>query len=103
MEMELYAKLNSDDQLELALRHLSAYIYEHRTKDYVGGARLRAVQAPGSQVDIAPSWMIADATAHSKQEHQRDERVHQELRRRQYQSPTTADRRDRPGTSSAAP
>ena len=34
-----------------------------------------ALTAPGAAVDIAPSWMVADATAHSKAEHQRDERV----------------------------
>ncbi len=81
-DTELYTRLNSDDQLELSLRHLSAHVYEQRTKDYVGGARLRAVVAPGSAVDIAPNWLISEATMHSKMEHQREERVHAELRRR---------------------
>ena len=82
-DQELYQLLNTDDNLELALRHLSAHVYEQRTKDYVGGARLRAVAAPGSQVDIAPGWLIGEATLHSKLEHQREERVQAELRRRQ--------------------
>ena len=82
-DQELSQKLNSHDQVELALRHLSAHVYEQRTRDYVGGARLRAVQAPGSVVDIAPSWLISDATAHSMLENQREERVRQELRRHQ--------------------
>eukprot|EP00959_Pyramimonas_sp_CCMP1952_P395738 8292080-Pyramimonas_sp.AAC.1 len=81
-DLELYQKLNTDDRLELALRHLSAHVYEQRTKDYVGAARLRAVAAPGSAIDIAPNWMIGEATLHSKLEHQRDERVQAELRRR---------------------
>ena len=81
-DQELYQRLNTDDQLELHLRHLSAHVYEQRTRDYVGGARLRAVAAPGSAVDIAPNWMIGEATMHSKMEHQRDERVAAELRRR---------------------
>ena len=82
-DQELYQLLNTDDNLELALRHLSAHVYEQRTKDYVGGARLRAVAAPGSQVDIAPGWLIGEATLRSKLEHQREERVQAELRRRQ--------------------
>jgi hypothetical protein len=81
-DTELYTRLISDDQLELSLRHLSAHVYEQRTRDYVGGARLRAVVAPGSSVDIAPNWLISEATLHSKMEHQREERVHAELRRR---------------------
>ena len=34
-----------------------------------------AVQAPGAKMDIAPERMVSDATAYSKTEHQRDERV----------------------------
>ena len=79
----LYANLNSDDQVEVALRHLSAYVYESRTRDSVGAARLRAVLAPGSGVDIAPNWLISEATTHSKMEYQREERIGSELRRRQ--------------------
>ena len=48
-DMELYQRLNTDDQLELALRHLSAHVHEQRTKDYVGGAKLRAMAAPEVQ------------------------------------------------------
>ena len=43
---------------------------------------MRAVTAPGSGVDIAPNWLITEATTHSKQEYQRAERVSNELRRR---------------------
>lgn len=82
-DVELYQRLNADDKLELALRHLSAHVYEQRTRDYIGGARLRAVAAPGSQIDIAPNWLIGEATLHSKLEHQREDRVQSELRRRQ--------------------
>jgi hypothetical protein len=35
-----------------------------------------AVAPPGSQVDIAPSWLVTEATAHSKAEHQRAERAY---------------------------
>ena len=36
-----------------------------------------AQQAPGMQSDVAPSWMVSEATIHSKVEHQRNERVKQ--------------------------
>ena len=91
----LYAKLNSDDQVELGLRHLSANVYESRARDSVGAARLRAVVAPGSAVDIAPNWLISEATTHSKMEHQREERVHSEMRRREPKGPKGGDPKGR--------
>ena len=68
--------------MEIGLRHLSAYIYESRTHDHVGAAKLRAVTAPGSNLDVAPGWPITDATSHSIQEHKRSKRVEQELKKR---------------------
>ena len=35
-----------------------------------------AVSAPGTHSDVAPSWMLEEATSHSKMEYQRGERVH---------------------------
>ena len=34
-----------------------------------------AITPPGSNVDIAPSWLVDEATAHSKMELGRDERI----------------------------
>ena len=79
---ELMTVLSTSDMVELGLRHLSAFVYENRTHDRVGAARLRAVAAPGSGIDIAPNWLITEATTHSKMEHQRSERVASELKRR---------------------
>ena len=67
--------LATDDCLEIGLRRLVSCVYETRTRDVTGARQMLALTAPGSVVDIAPSWMFADATAHSKAEHQRDERV----------------------------
>ena len=67
--------LNTEDMLELNLRRLGAYVYESRTKDSRGAAFMLAVAPPGAGTDIAPTWLVADATVHSKTEHQRDERV----------------------------
>ena len=67
--------LATDDYLEIGLRRLASYVYETRTKDATGARQMLALMAPGASVDIAPSWMVTDATAHSKAEYQRDERV----------------------------
>ena len=81
-DSQKYVVLGTSDQLELALRHLAAHTYEARTKDSVGAARIRATAAPGSGLDTAPEWLMADATTHSKMEYQRSERVNAEWRRR---------------------
>ncbi|CAK0884075.1 unnamed protein product [Prorocentrum cordatum] len=73
---ELLTRLASDDALELHLRRLASYVYEMRTKDKVGAAAMLAVRPPGSAADLAPTWLVTEATTHSKAEHQRDERVH---------------------------
>ncbi|CAK0821636.1 unnamed protein product, partial [Prorocentrum cordatum] len=75
-QSELLTRLASDDALELHLRRLASYVYEMRTKDKVGAAAMLAVRPPGSAADLAPTWLVTEATTHSKAEHQRDERVH---------------------------
>eukprot|EP00959_Pyramimonas_sp_CCMP1952_P242066 5060111-Pyramimonas_sp.AAC.1 len=52
-----------------------------RTKDKVGGAAMVAVRPPGSAADLAPTWLVTEATTHSQAEHQRDERVHAAIKR----------------------
>ena len=71
--------LATDDYMEIGLRRLAAFMYEGRSKDQTGARRMLAVQAPGAKMDIAPEWMVSDATAYSKTEHQRDERVAAQL------------------------
>ncbi|CAK0846110.1 unnamed protein product [Prorocentrum cordatum] len=73
-QSELLTRLASDDALELHLRRLASYVYEMRTKDKVGAAAMLAVRPPGSAADLAPTWLVTEATTHSKAEHQRDER-----------------------------
>ena len=43
---------------------------------------MRAFSTPGVTRDVMPTWMVADATTHSKAEYQRSERVEGEIRRR---------------------
>ena len=75
-DQELFAVLASDDSLEMQMRRLSSYIYESRTGDKAGAQQMLAVAAPGQDVDLAPTWLVRDATEHSRVEHQRAERVH---------------------------
>ena len=79
---ELYFILGTSDQVEVGLRELSAHVYESRTHDKTGAAQIRAVIAPGAKLDIAPGWLITEATTHSKMEMQREERIQAEVRRR---------------------
>ena len=73
--------LSTDVRLEIALRHIGAYFYEARTKDRAGASRLRAVGTPGITLDIMPKWSVEEATAFSKAEYQRSQRVVSEIRR----------------------
>ena len=81
-ETDLFRPLHSDDRVELALRHIAAYIYESRTRDKIGAAHIRGVVAPGSGVDVAPAWLFQDATELSRAELQRDERTHNATKRK---------------------
>ena len=75
-ERQTLERLASSDALEIGLRRIAAWVYEQRTHDKAGAAHMLAVTAPGTFSDVAPTWMIEEATAHSKMEHQRAERVH---------------------------
>ena len=67
--------LRQDDTVEIALRRLAAYVFAHWTGDYEAANHMLAQRAPGSAADIAPAWMIMEASAHSKGDCQRTERA----------------------------
>ena len=71
----IFHLLATSDTIEMSLRRIAAYIYEERTRDYVGAAHMQGIVPPGSKVDIAPTWVVGEATQHSKAELQRDERI----------------------------
>ena len=48
--------LATDDWLDLHLRRSASFIYEARRKDAVGARQVLALQAPGAEQDIAPSF-----------------------------------------------
>ena len=70
-----FRSLAIEDQLEMKLRRLSSYVYGTRTGDNVGAASMLAVQPPGEGLGLEPTWLVAEATQHSKNEFQREERV----------------------------
>ena len=81
--------LQSCDTCEISLRRLASYMYFNRTHDAVGAQHMLAVHAPGTLVDLAPTWMVSDATAHSRTEHSRNEVVRSEGRSHTPYQPQT--------------
>ena len=67
-------KLASSDTLEISLRKLSSAMSFKRTKDRDGAKHMLATRPPGSGVDVAPNWMLEDASTYGKAEHQQKER-----------------------------
>jgi hypothetical protein len=63
--------LTSDDTIELTLRNFAAFVYFKRTKDKTGANHLKGIRIPGVAMDIGPTWLIDQASTHSKVEHQR--------------------------------
>ena len=68
---EVMRLLATDEFLEMSLRRLSAFVYERRSGDKVGAAHMLAVVPPGTSTDVAPSWLVSEATAHSQSEYKR--------------------------------
>ena len=79
---EMQQRLETSDALEINLRHMAAFVYERRTGDKSGATEIRAGSAPGSGTDVAPLWLVSDATTFSKAEFQRSDRVLTEGKRR---------------------
>ena len=67
--------LLTDDIVEVGLRRLAAYVHAHRTGDSVAATRMLAVKPPGANTDIAPEWLVTEASGHSHWEYKRTERV----------------------------
>ena len=74
-DQELMSKLAMDDTLEMHLRRLASIKFRLRTGVKSAAEQMLALHAPGASPDIAPTWLVADVTQHSKTEHQRTERL----------------------------
>ena len=74
--------LHTDDTAEIGIRRISACIYTQRTGDYSGGTHMLGTVPPSPGNNIAPVWLVAESTQHSKSEHQRAEWVAASFRER---------------------
>ena len=74
-DSEVNFLLSSDDSIEINLRALAAFVYLKRTKDASGANHMLAIKPPGLDTDVAPEWMIQEATTHSKMEYRRAQQV----------------------------
>ena len=63
------------DDMEMMLRELSAYAHLKRTGDVHSATQILALKPPGTNPDVAPGWLVSEATAFSRVEHQRTEWV----------------------------
>ena len=71
---ELMALLSTDDFLEINLRSLAAWLHFKRTGDIDAADSMLAVRAPGSMMDVAPSWLLTSSANHSSAEFRRKQR-----------------------------
>ena len=71
---ELLQLLSTDDSIEIVLRSLAAFVHHKRTGDSDASTSMLAIRAPGALTDIAPSWLVSDASQYAKSESQRKER-----------------------------
>ncbi len=67
--------LASVDSLEIKLRRLASYVHMQRTGDLTSAIRMLAIKPPGMSMDLAPEWLVDEATAFSKSEFQRSQRA----------------------------
>ena len=94
-DLEIMQVLATDDMMEIGLRRLAAFIYEQRSGDRVGAAHMLGTAPPGGSSDVAPTWMVTSATAHSKTEFQRRERAESEARQRKKKGDGKGDGKDK--------
>ena len=67
--------LATNDFLELFLRRLASYVYLTRTGDKTGAMQMLGAVPPGTQADIAPGWMVNEASSYSRAEWKRNQQT----------------------------
>ena len=72
---EVMQLLGSDDSTEIILRRIAAFVHEKRTGDTDAANSMLAVKPAGSGVDVAPDWLVAEASIYSREEHRRRDRA----------------------------
>ena len=65
----LTQKLGTDDFVEIGLRRLASWMHSQRTHDADSANAMLAIRAPGQATDVAPQWLITEASAFSEAEY----------------------------------
>ncbi len=73
-ESALMRLLSTSDQLEIELRKLASFVHARRTGDRQAALHMLAIRPPGMAADVAPNWLVDEASLHSKYEFQRTQR-----------------------------
>ena len=67
--------LSSDDSSEIILRCIASYVRLERTGDKDAAQAMLAVKPSGGAFDVAPTWLVAEASVYSQSEHKRRQRA----------------------------
>ena len=73
-EAALMKLLATSDQLEIELRKLASFVHSRRTGDRQAALHMLAIRPPGMGADVAPNWLVDEASIHSKYEFERVQR-----------------------------
>ena len=63
------------DTAEVALRRLASYVHEKRTGDRDAATSMLAIKPTNLSHDIAPAWLVSEASLFAQGEHKRRERA----------------------------
>ena len=72
---EALRALGEDDACEVGLRRIASYIHEKRTGDRDASASMLAIKPAGGQFDLAPEWLVSQASIYAQSEYKRKERA----------------------------
>ena len=89
--------LASDDDMEVKLRRLASYVHFQRTGDLNSATQLLALKPPGTGTDIAPKWLLDEATLYSKNTWAQEQRVKGGGRKGKEPAPKKTPRKDPKG------
>ena len=72
---QVLSMIGQCDTCEIALRRLASWIHEKRTGDKDAAQSMLAVKPSSFASDIAPSWLVTEASTYSQSEYKRKERA----------------------------
>ena len=73
--VQVLSMIEQSDTCEIALRRLASWIHEKRTGDMDAAQSMLAVKPSSFASDIAPSWLVTEASTYSQSEHKCKERA----------------------------